>query len=147
MSKVRAFWILSAFIMSLVSCTKLSSRLSTESHLFPTAELYVSPVSTPESLGIPGTFSGEGAKTLSIWIEPGVWIFRIIHKGDLEFGVSLYDREGKLVKNMRWQAGNSPELGAINVKQGGAGIYRLEISADGSWIIDVRGCSCPAESE
>ena len=137
----------SLLVISLVGCTE-SGRAVAEP--VPSATVDPSLASTapsdssPAPLGVPGTFAGEGSRALSVWIEPGTWIFRVTHEGGSEFVVLIFDPEGKRLDDLGQGAGSAPKLTSLKIKR--QGLYRLDISAAGHWTITVSGCTCSAES-
>jgi hypothetical protein len=102
------------------------------------------PDTTTVTLGLPGIFTGEGSKVLSIWIEPGVWIFRTAYMGNTDFVATLRNREAQYTRDLSQEAGAEPQLAWVSITR--AGLYSLEIITEGPWTIEAKGCTCAAES-
>lgn len=96
------------------------------------------------ALGVPGVFVGEGSKVLSVWIEPGVWIFRTDHQGSADLVATLQSQEIQYSRDLSQKAESGPQLSWVSITQ--ADLYRLVIVTEGPWRIDVKGCTCAAES-
>ncbi len=96
-------------------------------------------------LAVPGSYAGDGNGVLSAHIEAGTWTFRVSHDGPSRFSAVLRNPSGERMDTLEQEKGAAPVLRSIKIKR--AGIYRLEVSAEGHWSIKVEGCTCSAESQ
>lgn len=93
--------------------------------------------------GLPQTFDGKGSDVpspFSVESGKGAIKFHMTHDGDSNFAIWLYhvdgDREELLVNEIGEYDGSSLE-------SVGAGIYYLDIEADGKWEVEVSYASEP----
>jgi len=135
MSKLRVLGVLAVLVVGLTGSVAYG----------PSAESALAAASTRSmaSLGVPGIFAGENSQELFIWIEPGVWIFRTAHEGNSDLMATLRNEQVQYTRDLSQEAGAEPQLAWVSITR--AGLYRLEIVAEGPWTIEVKGCTCAAE--
>ena len=136
------FGLLGTAMIGITGCAAPSSAAALAASV--NTEPKAAGVPSPTVAGVPGSFAGDGSSALSVWIEPGSWIFRLTHEGSSGLEISVSDPSGKQIEALEQAAGEAPALRSLNIRK--SGLYRLDIAVDGHWTIDVRGCTCSAES-
>jgi len=92
------------------------------------------PTSAP---GVPRTFTGTGPKVSSLfWLDKTLTTFEMSHDGSSNFAVWLLDSNGENVDLLVNEIGSFDGSTAIGVPA--AGVYILDIEADGDWTISVH---------
>lgn len=91
----------------------------------------------------PGAFEGDGSRALPVWFDEGAWLIGLKHEGLGKFAVVLYDEEGKHLRDLADATGSFSYVASISIEC--AGMHSLDITADGSWRITIRGCTCPGK--
>ena len=88
---------------------------------------------TPESITLSGT--GQQASEM-FYLDEGLVIFEMTHDGDGYFGIWLLDDEGDRIDLLVNEGGEFDGSKAVGINK--AGIYLLDISADGNWTITIE---------
>ena len=91
------------------------------------------PEATPEPITLSGT---EQEATSKFSLEKGLSLFRMTHDGDGHFGVVLLNSEGDHIDLLANEIGEFDGSKAVGISK--AGIYLLDISADGNWEISIE---------
>lgn len=91
-------------------------------------------VSIPEPSPI--NLSGSGQKaTQQFNLEAGLSIFTLMHSGSSNFSILLMDGDGKYVSLLVNEIGSFSGSKAVKIDK--AGPYILNITADGSWTVNI----------
>lgn len=98
--------------------------------------------SSQEPLAALGDFEGDRSGSLPVWFDEGGWLIGLKHGGRGEFAVALYDEDGKHLRDLASAIGSFSDVASMSIER--AGMYSLDITADGSWRVTIRGCTCPA---
>lgn len=100
----------------------------------------VASLTTPPPSGSSGgshlinmTGSGDDVKKFTV-AGTGLQVFRFTHDGDSDFMVWLKNSKGKLVALLVSEKGS---YSGTTSRQLSAGVYYLEISADGTWSVQI----------
>ena len=92
------------------------------------------PTSAP---GVPQTFTGTGPKASSLfWLDKTLTTFEMSHDGSSNFAIWLLDSDGENVDLLVNEIGSFDGSTAIGLPA--AGVYVLDIYADGDWTISVQ---------
>lgn len=91
------------------------------------------PTSAP---GVPRTFTGTGPKASPVfWLDDVLTTFDMSHDGASNFGIWLLDSNGDPVDLLVNEIGDFDGSTAVGVPA--AGVYILDIEADGAWTVGV----------
>jgi hypothetical protein len=118
--------------------TPTQTPINTSPEITPTSTQEVTtssptPTDTPEPIVLSGT--GQEA-TSKFTLEKGLSKFRMAHDGDSNFAILLLDDEGNNVDLLVNEIGEFDGSKAVGIAK--AGIYLLDISADGGWKITIE---------
>jgi hypothetical protein len=85
----------------------------------------------------PQKFTGKGQQVSPMFsLSSGLAIFRMTHDGRANFAIFLYDASGRRLDLLVNEIG--PFDGSKAVRIGNAGIYILDITADGNWTVNIE---------
>ncbi|MFQ5880258.1 MAG: hypothetical protein ACE5IZ_08815 [Dehalococcoidia bacterium] len=104
------------------------------------------PTATPTPAPPPAgyNFTGSGSRVTDEFdLQQGVAIFELTHDGASNFIVWLIDGNGELVELLANEIGSFDGAMAIRIHASAIfaarpGVYRLEITADGAWSVNIR---------
>ena len=86
---------------------------------------------------VPKTLNGTGQQASEMfYLDKGLVIFEMTHDGDGYFRIWLLDDEGDLIDLLVSEGGEFDGSKAVGINK--AGIYLLDISADGNWEISIE---------
>jgi L-ascorbate metabolism protein UlaG (beta-lactamase superfamily) len=86
---------------------------------------------------VPKTLKGTGQQAAGMfYLDTGLVVFEMTHDGDGHFGVVLLDAEGDPIDLLANEIGEFDGSKAVGINK--AGIYLLDISADGNWEISIE---------
>jgi len=95
------------------------------------------PVATPSPTPVTQSFSGQGHRAISpIQLDEGLTIVTLTHTGSSNFAIWLLDSDGENVDLLVNEIGSFDGSTAIGLPA--AGVYVLDIYADGDWTISVQ---------
>lgn len=87
---------------------------------------------------IPKNFVGKSQQVSELFsMGKGLATFKMTHDGSSNFAILLLDNKGRTVELLVNEIGSFDGSKAVGIAK--AGIYLLDISADGNWTIDVGG--------
>jgi len=86
---------------------------------------------------VPTTLQGTGHHTTPfVQLEKGLNVFKMKHTGESRFRVTLTDEDGQPVETLVNTLGAFDGSKPLNIEN--AGIYFLNVGADGDWTIDIE---------
>lgn len=83
----------------------------------------------------PQVFDGNGQKAIAITLQPGLVVAKMTHNGTSNFAVTVLNEAGQLDQLL------ANVIGAYNGSQAfhaDGGVYALDITADGTWHIEIN---------
>lgn len=87
---------------------------------------------------IPKSFTGKSQQASELFsMGKGLATFKMTHDGSSNFAILLLDNKGRTVELLVNEIGSFNGSKAVGIAR--AGIYLLDISADGNWTVDVEG--------
>ena len=118
--------------------TPTQTPINTSPEMTPTPTQEVTSQSpTPTDTSEPIVLSGTGQEATSKFsLEKGLSIFRMTHDGDSNFIIWLLDEEGNEIVLLVNEIGEFDGSKATSIDN--AGIYLLDVSADGNWEISIE---------
>jgi len=91
----------------------------------------------PSTAPVPKTLNGTGQQASEMfYLDEGLVVFEMTHDGDGYFGIWLLDDEGGRIDLLVNEGGDFNGSKAVGINK--AGIYLLDISADGNWEISIE---------
>jgi hypothetical protein len=86
---------------------------------------------------VPQTFTGQGQQVSPMFaLQQGLVRFAMSHNGDRNFAIWLLDQRGNRIDLLVNEIGQFSGSKAIGITR--AGIYLLDIAADGNWTVTVE---------
>jgi hypothetical protein len=110
------------------------SELSPRVESAPAPAIAAPPPAAPPPVLYPVTFSGEGQQASSPQLlEKALYVFKLQHVGERNFGVWLMDGSGKRIELLVNVTGSFSGSKAVRIPA--KGYYLVDVSADGPWSI------------
>ena len=95
------------------------------------------PSSTPDSTSESIKLSGTGQQASpKFGLKEGLAVFRMTHDGTSLFSIRLLDNQGAFVERLVYERGDFDGSKAVGIDE--AGVYILDISADGNWTVSIE---------
>lgn len=95
------------------------------------------PSATSTAPAAPQTFTGRGQQVSPMFkLASGLTIFHMAHDGGSNFAVVLLDNKGNWVELLVNEIGSFDGAKAVGIRR--AGVYLLDITADGNWTVTIE---------